>query len=104
MLLILYRHRHVVRGPCARLANQVDSAILRQFAGLRTDWLTDVADGIDRVGSGWIISVVGFALLVALIVLRALAAPVHVPRRHVRDRGSSATCSTAGSPGRARTT
>ena len=41
----------------ARAVNQIDSAILRQVAGLRTDWLTDVADAIDRVGSGWTITV-----------------------------------------------
>ena len=40
-----------------RAVNQVDSAILRQFAGLRIAWLTDVADAIDRVASGWTISV-----------------------------------------------
>jgi len=53
-----------------RLVNQADSAILRQFAGLRTEWLTDVADGIDRVGSGWAISVIAFAWLIALVALR----------------------------------
>ena len=53
-----------------RLVNQVDAAILRQIAGLRTEWLTDVADGIDRVGSGWTITVIAIALLVALVVLR----------------------------------
>ena len=53
-----------------RLVNQVDAAILRQFAGLRTEWLTDVADRIDRLGSGWTISVIGFAWLVALVALR----------------------------------
>ena len=52
------------------LVNQVDSAVLRQFAGLRSEWLTDLADGIDRVGSGWTVSVIGFALLLALVVLR----------------------------------
>ena len=54
-----------------RLVNQVDSAILRQVARLRTEWLTDVADGIDRVGSGWTIRSIGFALLVALVACNA---------------------------------
>ena len=54
----------------ARVANQLDSAILRQFAGLRSSSLTDVADGVDRVGSGWTVSVIGFGLLLALVVLR----------------------------------
>jgi len=54
----------------ARAVNQVDSAILRRFAGLRTTWLTDVADGIDRVASGWTITVIGFGLLLSLVALR----------------------------------
>ena len=53
-----------------RVTDQVDSAILRQIARFRTDWLTDVIDAIDRVGSGWTVTVVGVALLVALIVFR----------------------------------
>ena len=54
VLLVLSVIADVVRGRARRRVNQVDSAILRQFAGLRTEWLTDVADAIDRVGSGWI--------------------------------------------------
>jgi hypothetical protein len=56
--------------PVARVVNQVDTAILRQFAALRTEWLTDLADGIDRIGSGWTISVVAFAFVIALVALR----------------------------------
>ena len=53
-----------------RVTDQVDSAILRQIVRLRTDWLTDVMDAIDRVGSGWTVTVVGVVLLVALMVFR----------------------------------
>ena len=53
-----------------RVTDQVDSAILRQIVRLRTDWLTDVMDGIDRVGSGWTVTVVAISLLVALMVFR----------------------------------
>ena len=53
-----------------RVTDQVDSAILRQIVRLRTNWLTDVMDGIDRVGSGWTVTVVAISLLVALMVFR----------------------------------
>jgi tRNA A-37 threonylcarbamoyl transferase component Bud32 len=54
----------------ARAVNQIDSAVLRQFAGLRSAWLTDVADVIDRVASGWTVTLIGLTLLVALMVLK----------------------------------
>ena len=38
---------------------------------------------IDRVGSGWTITVIGFALLVCARRAAAVAAPLHVHRRHV---------------------
>ena len=53
-----------------RFTDRTDSAILRQIARLRTDWLTDVMNGIDRVGSGWAMTRRGLGLIVALMVFR----------------------------------
>ena len=53
-----------------RLTNRADSAILRLIAEFRTGWLTDVADAIDRFGSGWTVTVIGISLIVALIVFK----------------------------------
>ena len=53
-----------------RFTARTDSAILRQIARLRTDWLTDVMNGIDRLGSGWAMTTLGLGLIVALMVFR----------------------------------
>ncbi|HEX5588415.1 MAG TPA: hypothetical protein VFZ17_13965 [Acidimicrobiia bacterium] len=54
----------------SRVTDRTDSWILRQIATLRTGWLTDVADVIDRVGSGWTVTIVGFGLLIAIVVFK----------------------------------
>ena len=88
-----------------RVTDQVDSAILRQIARLRTDWLTDVMDAIDRVGSGWTVTVVGVGLSGrAHRGVPALAPPVHVPRRGAPDRARRRHSSTPTTRGRVRTT
>ncbi|MET0149656.1 MAG: hypothetical protein ABW310_10920, partial [Acidimicrobiales bacterium] len=53
-----------------RFTARTDSAILRQIARLRTDWLSDVMNGIDRLGSGWAMTTLGLGLIVALMVFR----------------------------------
>ncbi|MEA3215885.1 MAG: hypothetical protein QOJ19_2041, partial [Acidimicrobiia bacterium] len=53
-----------------RLADKVDSAILRAFAEVRTPWLTSLLRPVDRVTAGWGLSVVAFGLLGLLIVFR----------------------------------
>src|SRR5262245_25851161 len=53
-----------------RAAEEWDTAILRAITHVRTAWLTDVMKGIDRVLSGWATSIVAYALMAALIVLR----------------------------------
>ncbi len=53
-----------------RVTDQVDAAILRAIAGLRTGWLTTVARGIDRVTTGWIWFACGVVLLLAAIACK----------------------------------
>ena len=53
-----------------RFTVRMDAAILRGIARLRTDWLTDVMNGIDRLGSGWAMTTCGLGLIVALMVFR----------------------------------
>jgi tRNA A-37 threonylcarbamoyl transferase component Bud32 len=58
-------------SPSARrLTDQVDAAVLRVVAGLRTEWLTTIARGIDRMATGWTLSVVAMVLLVATIAFK----------------------------------
>jgi tRNA A-37 threonylcarbamoyl transferase component Bud32 len=59
-----------VRAPSLRLDNQVNSAVLRLFARARTPWLTDVANGISAVGSGWGATVAGLSAVVLTIAFR----------------------------------
>jgi hypothetical protein len=61
----------IFNSPAARRAtDRVDAAILRQFARLRTDWVTDIASPISRIGMGWAAPLTGAALLLALMVLK----------------------------------
>jgi membrane-associated phospholipid phosphatase/tRNA A-37 threonylcarbamoyl transferase component Bud32 len=53
-----------------RTTTEIDAAILRWFARMRTDWMTDIARAINRVAIGWTIFVVAVLLLVALLVFR----------------------------------
>lgn len=53
-----------------RATERVDAAVLRAIAGIRSDWLTRVASGLNDVLSGYEVTFVSVALLVALIVFR----------------------------------
>jgi hypothetical protein len=53
-----------------RWTDKVDTAILQRFAELRTDWLTTVMTRIDRIGTGWALTILAVGLLVALLVFR----------------------------------
>jgi tRNA A-37 threonylcarbamoyl transferase component Bud32 len=59
-----------LRAPSLRLDNQVNTAVLRLFARARTPWLTDVANGIYTVGSGWGATVLGLSAVVLTIAFR----------------------------------
>ncbi len=50
--------------------DRVDSAILRQFARLRTPWLTDIADGVESGFSFWITTMATLVLIVLLMVFK----------------------------------
>jgi len=52
------------------VTDQADAAVLRMFARLRSDGMTDVADWVHRVSSGWLVTVTAISLIVALIVSR----------------------------------
>ena len=53
-----------------RVTDQADAAVLRAIASLRTDWLTPIARGVDRMATGWTLSAVCLVLLVATIVCK----------------------------------
>ena len=53
-----------------RVTDQVDHALLRGIVELRTEWLTTAARGIDRMATGWTLSVVTMLLLVATVVCK----------------------------------
>jgi len=53
-----------------RLTDKVDATILRQIARTRTAWLTDVMTEVDRLWSGWTLTILAVGLLLAQIVFR----------------------------------
>jgi tRNA A-37 threonylcarbamoyl transferase component Bud32 len=53
-----------------RITDRADTAVLRQIAGLRRAWLTDVMGAVDRTASGWAVTVVGLSLLGAMVGFR----------------------------------
>ena len=53
-----------------RAIDQVDAAILRTIANVRTSALTTVADAVNDVVLGWTMFAIGAGLVLALIVLR----------------------------------
>jgi membrane-associated phospholipid phosphatase/tRNA A-37 threonylcarbamoyl transferase component Bud32 len=58
-------------SPAARrLTDRVDAAVLRQIARQRTDWLTDVMTAIDRIGTGWNLTVLALGTIVLQMVFR----------------------------------
>ncbi|HET6663970.1 MAG TPA: hypothetical protein VFG94_06915, partial [Acidimicrobiales bacterium] len=45
-------------SPAAmRLTDRVDAAALRPIARLRTEWLTDLMTAVDRISTGWTLTV-----------------------------------------------
>jgi membrane-associated phospholipid phosphatase/serine/threonine protein kinase len=51
-------------------ADRADTWLLRGVAHLRTAWLTRVATRVDLLATGWLLTIVGLGLIVALIVFR----------------------------------
>ena len=56
--------------PWLRVDDQAGTQVLRQLAGIRTPWLTDVANGINVAGSGWGASVLGLSVVALTIAFR----------------------------------
>ena len=53
-----------------RLTDRVDAALLRTVARIRNEPLTDLLDVVDQLGSSWLMSAVGVALIASLVVLK----------------------------------
>ncbi|HET7243544.1 MAG TPA: hypothetical protein VFJ07_01815 [Streptosporangiaceae bacterium] len=52
-----------------RVDDRVSTWVLNQLAGLRTPWLTDVAQGIKAAGTGWY-PVLGLSVIVLIMIFR----------------------------------
>ena len=60
-----------LQSPAARRAtDQVDAFISRALAGVRTQWLTRLARGVDRVATGWTLFFVAIAMLLVALAFR----------------------------------
>jgi hypothetical protein len=53
-----------------RLDDRGNTWFLRLLADVRTPWLTDVANAINAVGTGWGATVIGLAVVVLTIIFR----------------------------------
>jgi membrane-associated phospholipid phosphatase len=53
-----------------RIDDRASTWVLRQLAGIRTPWLTDVANGINVAGSGWGVTVLGLSLVALTMAFR----------------------------------
>ncbi|MGZ8762016.1 MAG: phosphatase PAP2 family protein [Acidimicrobiia bacterium] len=53
-----------------RFADRADTAFLQQVARLRTGWLTTVMTRIDRIGSGWTLTVLAVGTIILLLGFR----------------------------------
>jgi membrane-associated phospholipid phosphatase len=58
------------RTPWLRAEDRAGTWMLRQLAGIRTPWLTDVANAIKVAGTGWGVTVVGVSVIVLTMVFR----------------------------------
>ena len=56
--------------PWLRIDDRVSTWVLRPLAGIRTPWLTDVANGINAAGSGWGVTVLGLSVVALTIAFR----------------------------------
>jgi membrane-associated phospholipid phosphatase len=56
--------------PVFRFAERADLRFLREVADLRVPWATEVAVRADRLATGWALTVVGGALVLALMAFR----------------------------------
>ena len=57
-------------GPSLRVDDRASTWVLRLLARGRTPWLTDLANGIKVVGSGWGVTVIGLAAVALTMIFR----------------------------------
>ena len=60
----------LLSGSARRLTDEVDAAILRSIARLRTEWLSEVFRAVDRAATGWTMFAIAMLLLGAMVVFR----------------------------------
>jgi hypothetical protein len=58
------------RGDEPLVGGQLDAWVLRKIASLRTDWLTPIMRGISILGSGWVVTILGWGTVILLIVFK----------------------------------
>jgi membrane-associated phospholipid phosphatase len=58
------------RTPWLRLGDQASTWFLLLLADVRTPWLTDAADAIKALGSGWGVTVIGLSVVVLTMIFR----------------------------------
>ena len=56
--------------PWLRIDDRASTWVLRLLAGIRTPWLTDVANGINVAGSGWGATVLGLSAVALTMAFR----------------------------------
>jgi tRNA A-37 threonylcarbamoyl transferase component Bud32 len=56
--------------PWLRMDDRASTWLLDQLAGVRTPWLTDVANGINAAGSGWGATVLGLSVVALTMAFR----------------------------------
>ena len=56
-------------GPWLRIDDRAGTWVLRQLAGMRTPWLTDIANGIKAAGTGWV-TVAGASVIILTMIFR----------------------------------
>ena len=59
-----------LRAPSLRVDDRASTWVLRFLAGIRTPWLTDVANGINGAGSGWGATVLGLSVVALTMAFR----------------------------------
>jgi hypothetical protein len=56
--------------PWLRVDDRASTWVLRLLAGIRTPWLTDVANGINGAGSGWGATALGLSVVALTMAFR----------------------------------
>jgi membrane-associated phospholipid phosphatase len=56
--------------PWLRMDDRASTWVLRQLAGIRTPWLTHVANGIKAAGTGWGVTVLGLSVVALIMAFR----------------------------------